>query len=320
MHRKSISVIVPVYNSQDSLEALSSRLCGVLEDYSDHYEIVFVNDGSRDASWEVICRLVDSNDKVRGINLMRNYGQHNALLAGIRIAQHGLIVTIDDDLQHPPEEIPKLLEKIDEGYDVVYGAPEEEAHEFSRNIASQITKLAFQSIMKVKVARKISAFRVFRTPLRNAFENFNAPHPSIDVLLSWATPRFSYVNVKHNERQAGTSNYNFGKLFRHAMNMMTGFSTMPLRMASVLGFIFTLFGIGVFLYVFIRYLTQGTPVQGFPFLASVISIFSGVQLFVLGVFGEYLARMYSRVMDRPAYVIDEIKNRNESTKIDDYNV
>jgi undecaprenyl-phosphate 4-deoxy-4-formamido-L-arabinose transferase len=279
-----------------------------------------VNDGSRDASWQVICELADVHSCVKGINLMRNYGQHNALLAGIRAAQYELIVTIDDDLQHPPEEIPKLLGKLDEGYDVVYGSTQEEKHSFSRNIASQITKLVFQSIMKVKVARKISAFRVFRTSLRNAFEKYNAPHPSIDVLLSWATPRFSYVNVKHNERQAGTSNYNFGKLFGHAMNMMTGFSTMPLRMASVLGFISTIFGVGIFFYVFIRFLTQGTPVQGFPFLASVISIFSGVQLFVLGVFGEYLARMYSRAMDRPAYIIHEIKNKNESTKIDDDNV
>jgi len=165
--------------------------------------------------------------------------------------------------------------------------------------------------MKVKVARKISAFRVFRTSLRKAFDNFNAPHPSVDVLLTWATTRFSFVYVKHNERPAGQSNYNFMKLFSHAMNMMTGFSTMPLRMASLLGFAFTAFGIGIFLFVFIRYLVEGTPVQGFPFLSSVISIFSGVQLFVLGIFGEYLARMYSRIMDRPTYIIQEIKKQPE---------
>lgn len=311
MSLDTISVVVPVYNSKGNLETLSGRLCEVLGDCSSDFEIIFVNDGSRDTSWQTICQLAEANDRIKGVNLMRNYGQHNALLAGIRMAQHGLIVTIDDDLQHPPEEIPKLLSKLSEGYDVVYGAPAEETHELSRNIASQMTKFAFQSIMKVKVARKISAFRIFRTPLRKAFESFHAPHPSIDVLLSWATSKFSYVTVKHEQRKAGLSNYTFSKLFSHAMNMMTGFSTMPLRMASLLGFFFTLFGIGVFLYVVIQYLAHGTPVQGFPFLASVISIFSGVQLFVFGIFGEYLARMYSRIMDRPTYIIQEIKQQEE---------
>lgn len=308
----TISVIVPVFNSEGSLELLASRLLGILNHYSENHEIIFINDGSRDQSWEVICRLVQEIPNVTGINLMRNYGQHNALLAGIRAAKYEIIVTIDDDLQHPPEEIPKLLKKLDEGYDVVYGSTEEGKHGFSRNIASQITKLAFQSIMKVQVARKISAFRAFRTNLRNAFENFNAPHPSIDVLLSWATVHFSYVEVRHEQRTIGKSNYTFGKLLMHAINMMTGFSTMPLRITSFLGFFFTLFGIGIFIYVLFRYLFYGTPVQGFTFLASTIAIFSGVQLFAFGIFGEYLARMYSRIMDRPAYTIQEIKNNTKS--------
>jgi undecaprenyl-phosphate 4-deoxy-4-formamido-L-arabinose transferase len=307
MHRKSISVIVPVYNSQDGLEALSSRLCGVLEDYSDHYEIVFVNDGSRDASWEVVCRLVDSNDKVRGINLMRNYGQHNALLAGIRIAQYDLIVTIDDDLQHPPEEIPKLLEKLNEGNDVVYGSPVEGKHSFSRNIASQITKLALYSVMNVQIAPKVSAFRLFRTSLRKAFEDYQAPHPSIDVLLSWATTRFSFVEVEHNERKIGTSNYTFFKLLSHALTMATGYSTIPLRFASILGFTFTLFGIFILAVVLVRYFLYGSPVAGFPFLASTIAIFAGVQLFALGIIGEYIARMFTRMLDKPTYTIGEVK-------------
>ncbi|MBN1551225.1 glycosyltransferase family 2 protein [bacterium] len=311
MRPTTISIVVPVYNSQGSLKTLQERLCKVLENHSENFEIIFVNDGSHDESWHIISQLADSYPRVKGVNLMRNYGQHNALLAGIRMAQYELIVTIDDDLQHPPEEIPKLLEKLEEGFDVVYGSAEEGKHGFSRNIASQITKLALRSVMNVGIAPKVSAFRIFRTSLRNAFENYHAPHPSIDVLLSWATTHFSFVYVKHNERSVGVSNYNFRKLFSHAMNMMTGFSTMPLRVASLLGFMFTLFGIGVFLFVFIRYLRQGTPVQGFPFLASVISIFSGVQLFVFGIFGEYLARMYSRIMDRPDYIVKEIKKQPE---------
>lgn len=307
MNVKTISAIIPVYNSHNSLKALSVRICEVLKDHSDDFEIIFVNDGSRDASWRVICELADTNPCIKGINLMRNYGQHNALLAGIRAAQYDLIVTIDDDLQHPPEEIPKLLEKLDEGYDVVYGSAGEEKHSFSRNIASQITKLAFQSIMKVKVARKISAFRVFRTSLRNAFENYNAPRPSIDVLLSWATTHFSFVEVKHNERETGKSNYTFLKLISHALTMATGYSTMPLRFASILGFTFTLFGIFILAFVLVRCLIYGSPVAGFPFLASTISIFAGVQLFALGIIGEYIARMFTRMLDKPTYVVGEVK-------------
>lgn len=311
MSDRSCSVIVPVYNSGQILKELVERLKKVLEEVSSNCEVILVNDGSIDDSWQVICDLANKYHLVRGINLMRNYGQHNALLAGIREAKYELVVTIDDDLQHPPEEIPKLLEKLDEGYDVVYGSTKEEKHSFSRNIASQITKLTFQSIMKVKVARKISAFRVFRTSLRNAFENFHAPHPSIDVLLSWATTRFSFVEVRHNERKIGESNYTFKKLFVHAINMMTGFSTMPLRLASFLGFFFTLFGVSIFLFVFLRYVLFDAPVQGFTFMASTVAIFSGVQLFVFGIFGEYLARMYSRIMDRPTYIIQETKKQPE---------
>ena len=306
MSLKTISAVIPVFNSEGSLELLTQRLCQVLENHSEQFEIIFVNDGSRDASWQVISKLVGANPRIKGINFMRNYGQHNALLAGIRAAQYDYIVTLDDDLQHSPEDIPRLMGKLDEGYDVVYGSPEQEKQSFSRNLASQMTKLAMQSIMKVEIARKVSAFRVFRTVLRKAFENYNASHPCIDVLLTWATTRFSYVDVRFLKRQFGQSNYTFFKLLNHAMTMATGYSTMPLRFASILGFTFTVFGMFLLAYILIRYFISGSPVAGFPFLASTISIFAGVQLFAPGIMGEYLARMFARLMDRPGYVIDEI--------------
>jgi undecaprenyl-phosphate 4-deoxy-4-formamido-L-arabinose transferase len=311
VQQETISAVIPVYNSQSCLEVLSKRLSDVLAQCSDDYEIILVNDGSRDASWDTICRLVQADPRVKGINLMRNYGQHNALLAGIRAASRQLVVTMDDDLQHPPEEIPKLLDKLNEGYDVVYGSPKEGRHSFSRNIASQITKLALCSVMNVRIAPKVSAFRVFRTSLRNAFADYQAPHPSIDVLLSWATTRFSFVDVRHESRKIGKSNYTLLKLVGHSLTMATGYSTIPLRFASVLGFTFTVFGIFVLVYVLSKYIIYGSPVAGFPFLASTIAIFSGVQLFALGIMGEYLARMYSRIMDRPTYIIQEIKNQTD---------
>lgn len=307
---KGISVIVPAYNSEQTLEELVEKLCPVLSALSANFEVILVNDGSSDKSWQVIEKLVDTNNFVTGLNLMRNYGQHNALLAGIRAAKYETIVTIDDDLQHPPEEIPKLLEKLSEGYDVVYGSPQVERHGLLRDLASQITKIALASVINVKTARKVSAFRVFRTLLRDSFADYRGAYPSIDVLLSWGTSRFGSVDVRHLPRTKGASNYTFTKLVTHAINMLTGFSTLPLRIASVLGFSFTLFGIILLAYVLIRFFVAGAPVPGFAFLASSIAIFSGVQLFAIGIIGEYLARMYIRLMDRPSYTIREKKEHN----------
>lgn len=318
MSLKGISVVVPVFNSEKNLKILTDRLQNVLSSISELFEIIFVNDGSRDESWKGIQDLVHTNKGIRGINLMRNFGQHNALLAGIRQAQYGLVLTLDDDLQHPPEEIPKLLEKLQEGYDVVYGAPKESKHSHSRNIASRITRASLRFIMKIEIANKVSAFRLFRTYLRDAFANYNAPHPSLDVLLSWATTRFSYVEVQHDPRKVGKSTYTFLRLLNHAITMATGYSTMPLRLASFLGFLFTLFGIFVLVYVLIRYMISGSPVAGFPFLASTIAIFSGVQLFALGIIGEYLARMYTRMMDKPAYVIQGIEGVEKSKSFSEF--
>ena len=161
--------------------------------------------------------------------------------------------------------------------------------------------------MNVKVACKVSAFRVFRSCIRESFADYRGANPSIDVLLSWGASRFGSVAVSHLSREKGVSNYTFAKLITHAINMITGFSTLPLRIASILGFTFTLFGFFVLAYVIIRYLISGSPVAGFPFLASSIAIFSGVQLFAIGIIGEYLARMHIRLMDRPSYTIRETR-------------
>jgi undecaprenyl-phosphate 4-deoxy-4-formamido-L-arabinose transferase len=308
----NISVVIPVYNSEQTLAALVQRLQPVLESEATEYETILVNDGSSDQSWDVICDLSAAHPWLRGINLMRDYGQHNALLCGIRSARYEVIVTMDDDLQNPPEEIPKLLKKLDEGYDVVYGTPQKERHGFWRDMASQVTKLVLKSTMGVQVARNVSAFRAFRSDVRNAFVDYQGPFVSIDVLLTWGTTRFAAIPVRHDERREGLSNYTFRKLLTHALNMMTGFSTLPLRLASVVGFGFSLLGFGVLAYVIGRYLIQGSSVPGFPFLAAVIAIFSGVQLFSLGIIGEYLARMHYRIMERPVYAIKNQTSLKES--------
>jgi glycosyltransferase involved in cell wall biosynthesis len=300
---RGYSVVVPVYNSETLLEELCNRIDEVLGGLGEDYEIILVDDSSVDNSWEVMNSLRGKNMNIKIIQLMRNFGQHNALLCGIREARYDVIITMDDDLQHPPEEIPKLLEKLDEGHDVIYGFPQEEQHGFLRDLASQVTKLALQSAMGSKTARNASAFRAFRTRLREAFADYESPFVSIDVLLTWGTTRFNSIPVRHEPREMGESSYTFSRLMVHALNMMTGFSVLPLQLASLLGFLFTIFGIGVLLFVMGRYLILGGSVPGFPFLASIIAIFSGVQLFSLGIIGEYLARMHHRSMGRPSSVI-----------------
>ena len=300
----SISVVVPVYRSAESLPELVATAAPVLANLADQYEIIFVNDGSPDNSWSVIEALAQQYQQVRGINLMRNYGQHSALLCGIRAARYELIITMDDDLQHPPEAIPLLLATLSEGnFDVVYGSPEDETHSLLRNLASQITKWALQSSMGVTTARKVSAFRIFRTNLRDAFAEYRSSYVSIDVLLTWGTTRFTAVHVAHRARKYGQSNYTLRKLVTHAFNMITGFTVVPLQIASLLGFSLALFGILILIYVIGRYLIEGGSVPGFPFLAAIIAIFSGAQLFGLGMIGEYLARIHFRSMEKPSYTV-----------------
>lgn len=301
--RPAVSVVVPVYNSEALLRDLVRRLEPVLRDAADAFELVLVNDGSRDGSWALIDELRHHHSWIRGLDLIRNYGQHNALLCGIRAAAHDVIVTMDDDLQQPPEEIPKLLAALQPGIDVVYGAPATDVHGLLRDVASQVTKVVLQGALGAETARMVGPFRAFRAHVRRAFDDYRGTFVNIDVLLTWGTTRFRAVRVRHAARAAGVSNYNFRQLVTHSLNMLTGFSTLPLQVASVLGLGLTSFGLLLFAYVAGRYLIQGVAVPGFAFLASVTIMFSGAQLATLGIMGEYLARMHVRLLDRPTYVV-----------------
>lgn len=301
-----VSVVIPVFNSETICAELIGRLGQVLTASGARFEVLLVNDGSHDRSWAQISNLAAEYPWVRGVDLMRNYGQHNALLCGIRAARLNVIVTLDDDLQNPPEEIPKLLERLTAECDVVYGTPERERHGFWRDVASRVTKLALQSAMGVEIARSVSAFRAFRTELREAFAHYDGPFVSIDVLLTWGTTRFAAIPVRQDPRRRGVSHYTFRNLMTHALNMLTGFSTLPLQIASLMGFVLTLLGVGILVYVLARYFFGGNRVPGFPFLASIIAIFSGAQLFALGIIGEYIARMHFRMMARPTYAVRSV--------------
>jgi len=302
---KPISVVIPVYNAELSLNELCKQLVPAMEKITDTFEVILVEDCGKDNSWEIVQHLSNNDKRITGIKLSKNYGQHNALLCGIRAAQYGTIITMDDDLQNPVSEISIMLDKLNEGYDVVYGYPKKGQHGLFRNLASRITKRALQGAMGVKTARNVSAFRAFNTQLREAFSDFNNPNVSIDVLLTWATTNFTTIRVKHSPRVAGESNYTLKKLIVHALNLMTGFSALPLHIASALGVVFTLFGFGILAWVSGRYFIYGAAVPGFTFLASIVAIFSGAQLFVLGIFGEYLARIHFQSLNRPTYLVRE---------------
>ena len=297
------SIVIPVYNGAETVPVLIEHLSRVLPGAAGKYEVILVNDGSRDNSWAVVQDLQRQYPWVIGINLMRNYGQHNATLCGVRAARYEVTVTMDDDLQHPPEEIAVLLAELENGYDVAYGAPRKLPQGFLRNWMTKTIKILLSRVMGMPTLRDFSAFRAFRTKLRNAFADFRSPSTTLDVLLSWGTTRFTSVpvNIVPSERR---SNYSFLALVKVAILVLLGFSTAPLRMTSWIGFFMTLFGLGILIYVLVIYFIQGS-LPGFPFLASIIAIFSGAQLFTLGIFGEYLARMFDRIMDRPPYVIDQ---------------
>jgi glycosyltransferase involved in cell wall biosynthesis len=310
--KHSISVVVPVYNSEASLRELINRLQPVLYSIAEKCEVILVNDASLDNSWKIIQQIASQITWVRGVSLMRNYGQHNAILCGVREARYDLIVTLDDDLQHPPEEIPRLIAALDEGYDVVYGTPEKQQHGLLRDLASQITKFGLRHAMGARTARQVSAFRAFRTSLREAFAAYRGPYVALDVLLTWGTRNFSAVRVRHDSRKHGRSSYTLTKLVLAALNLTTGFTTVPLHFASIMGFVFTLFGFSVLAFVLFQYVMHGRGVPGFPFLASIIAMFSGAQLFALGIIGEYIARMHFRTMDRPPYVVRKTTEQPDS--------
>ena len=300
---RTLSVVVPVYGSATILPVLVARLKAVLEPMSQLFEVILVNDCSPDDSWNRIVALAEEDVRIRGLDLTRNYGQHAATLAGIRAARGDIVITIDDDLQNPPEEIPRLLAKLDEGYDVVYGVALTGDRGFVRDVLTRLTKLALRIAIGGDVPTNVSGYRAFHARLRGAFDHFRSPYVSVDVLLSWGTSRFVAVPVRHEPRREGRSGYTYRALATHALNVLTGFTTRPLRAVSLIGLVTMLFGVGVLAYVLVYFFVHQGDVPGFPFLASIIAIFSGAQLLSLGTIGEYIARMHTRLLGRPPFTV-----------------
>jgi undecaprenyl-phosphate 4-deoxy-4-formamido-L-arabinose transferase len=297
-----VSVVVPTYKSPTTLAELVARIGAV---NLGEYEVIVVDDGNDDSTWSEILQLSQTDSSVIGLRLGRNYGQHSAILAGVRRAKFSQIVTLDDDLQNPPEDIPKLLAELKPGVDVVYGVSSEVRQNLFRRFASKFTKVVFAKVLGFESAISISSFRAFRAQLKEGFAGDLGPHVSLDALLTWSTSRFSTVEVSHHPRRVGKSNYSLAKLIRFMLDTATSYSTRPLRLATTIGFITTLFGLLLLVWVVGNAIFVGDSVPGFPFLAASIAVFSGVQLVVLGILGEYLGKIHFRAMNKPTFSVSE---------------
>jgi glycosyltransferase involved in cell wall biosynthesis len=300
-----ISVVVPVFNSAGFLSGLVKRIEAVVAELCTDFEVILVNDGSRDRSWEEICELSRQAPHVRGIHLMRNFGQHNAVLCGVRAARYSVIVTLDDDGQNPPEEIPKLIHRLSEGYDIVYALPENQSHSSWRNLSSRATKLVMRTLLGARIGAYASPFRAFHTRLRKAFAEHQNAHVAMDVLLEWGTARKAVVKVRHAAREHGRSNYTLGRLVAHTVNMIAGVGLLPVRLASVVGCLCATLGLILLGYGLFETRAGDLGAGAVPALAGFLAVLFGIQLFVLGMIGEYMARLHLSSLNKPAYVIAE---------------
>jgi glycosyltransferase involved in cell wall biosynthesis len=304
-----VSLVCPVYCSAQTLRILVDQICTCLNG-AYKFEILLIDDRSTDSSWLEILQISKENSTVRGIRLGRNVGQHGALLAGIRSARFDKIVTIDDDLQNPPSEVIKLVQALDSNGGVVYGVSADVKQKLWRKASSVGAKQLFKKFLGFDSAVNISSFRAFETNLRDAFSGEIGPSVSIDSLLTWSTSTFCSIDVQHHPRLQGKSHYSFRKLVRFMIDTATGYSVVPLRLATTLGSIVTILGFVMFLWVTLRPLLTGVSVPGFPLLAASLAIFSGTQLLVLGILGEYIGKMHFRVMNKPSYVIVDSSEYN----------
>lgn len=297
-----LSVVIPVYSSHETIPLLLQRLTRSLDALSSRYEIILVEDGSPDRSWEAIEAVRPLyGDRVVAVQLMRNYGQHNALMCGLRQARGEFVVTMDDDLQNPPEEIGKLLSAIRSGgHDLVYGGQSDRQHAQWRNLGAAVVWQFYRTVFRSTITP--TTFRIMRHQLVRSVMFYDLNFTYLDGLLAWCTSRIGSVEVEHHARAIGRSGYSLRRLLLLALNLYTNFSLLPLQVVSVLGFLAALSGFTVGLVYLVLYLTSSIVVPGFASTIIAILILGGVQLLALGVMGEYLGRLHLNVNRKPQYI------------------
>ncbi|MEX2588734.1 MAG: glycosyltransferase family 2 protein [Chitinophagales bacterium] len=296
------SVVVPVYNSAETLRELYVRIADLFQQMHKSFEVVFVDDKSLDNSWEVICELKQEfKYKVRAIHLAKNAGQQNATLCGIQNCSGNLIVTIDDDLQVPPEEIPKLVECMEKtDADFVYGIFDAKRHSLIRNIGSRFFNAFFKLI--ASTSGKGSSFRLLKRSLTEKIKDVGHDYFLLDEVLSWYTLDIEQQLVDHHQRGTGSSGYNTIRLIKMSMNYTFNYSAFPLRMMTYFGFFVSLIFFGIGLYFIYQKFYEDVELG---FTSIIVSIFlsAGIILFCMGIIGEYISRIYLKEHKRPPYVI-----------------
>lgn len=309
-----LSVVVPVYRSAETLVQLAERLRATMARLGCRGEMIFVDDGSPDDSGEVLRRLRQADPEgVTVIQLMRNFGQHNALMCGFRHARGRLVVTLDDDLQHPPEEIAKLLSTLaEQELDLVYGCPRRKKHSLWRNAGSTLVtrfyRLAFRSTITV------TSFRAMRRQLVESILPYSKSFTFIDGLLAWNTQRIGQVDVEHHPRANGRSGYSLGKLMILAFNLFTNFSLLPLQVVSGCGLAAAGSGFLACIYYLVQYLVHNITVPGYASTIIAVLVLGGMQLLALGILGEYVGRMHLNVNRKPQYVERCVLTRQRTDK------
>lgn len=304
--RPDFSVVVPVYNSEASLEELHSRLAATFASMGRSHEVVFVDDGSRDGSLAVLRSLHDRHPgQIRVLSLYRNQGQQTALMCGLRHCSGEVVVTIDDDLQHFPEDIPVLYARLQEGHDAVFGSyPRRNG--LLKNLGSRLVRRLVHHIFDPPEGLEMSAFRLIRRPIVEHVKAYRTSFPYLSGMILDTTPRVANAPIRHQERRYGRSGYTLPRLIRLSFNLLVNYSALPLK---VIGWV----GMGVSLAAFVagavfiaRQWLVGRAPAGWTSLAVLISLFSGVLFSMMFVMAEYLSRLLTEVSNRPAHAVREI--------------
>ncbi len=310
-----LSIVIPVYRSQQTLHELYNRTIAAVEPIEPLFEIIFVEDCGGDDSWQVIESLAKQDERVRGIKLSRNFGQHAATICGISKAIGDWVLTIDDDLEQSPEHIPALIRKAREGFALVYGIYEERSHEGWRNFTSSTARKLF-TVAIPSLNHEYTSFRLIARGVASKLAEFDSPFPFVDGYLSWLTNNYATVVVRHDHRAHGASNYNFRKLLSHTINIFVTFSDLPLRMASWIGLFSAVVGMGWLSFILLRSFLGGISVSGYASVMAGIILFGGIQLLILGIFGEYLGRMNFKSSKKPLFLVSldtQLPERTERT-------
>lgn len=303
---KDFSVVIPVFNSEKSLTELFERLKRVFNSMNNTFEVIFVNDCSKDNSYEVLKNIYEKNQDVIVIDLMKNYGQQNALMCGFNYCNGKYIITIDDDLQNPPEEIPKLYQKIIEGYDAVLGTYHSKQHNPYKNIGSYVIRKLNNKIFSTEDKIKFSSFRIVKKSIIDEIKFMRTPFPYISGMILSVTSSIANVEIDHFPRKYGKSNYNFKKLINLSFNLLINYSSIPLRFIGTLGLIISVLSFSLGCIYILRKLFLGTPPAGWTTIVVLISFYNAILLIIFFILGEYISRILRELSNYRQFTIREV--------------